>query len=228
MRPIALALIAVLAAGCMAPSPGVTTSSTGTPPTPAVPPPSSAACPDPHWHATFAIFLPGPDGSPQRVDFAAPRTADGAHYYDLASAHRGGDPLMDVSVHLHQSGGETGSSDLGPAQVHMESRGVCMSLKATLHVLEADAGPANLTLFGGHAQVAGQSGTWTAAGGATLRFWVESYGADGAWAWKELSYAEAAPRQLRDGERLVVAFGAYTDAHATAMQQAVPLPITRA
>ncbi|MFO1532366.1 MAG: hypothetical protein ABR562_01495, partial [Thermoplasmatota archaeon] len=106
-----LAVLVLVFAGCAAPNPPGGTSGIASS--------TERACPD-HWHATFAIFLPGPAG-PVRVDFFAPKVPNGVAYYDLATSRSGGDAKMTVALHMHQSGGESSSPAVDAAQWHMEA-----------------------------------------------------------------------------------------------------------
>ncbi|MFO1535832.1 MAG: hypothetical protein ABR586_09225, partial [Thermoplasmatota archaeon] len=85
MRLIPLAIL-VLLAGCAAPlQSDPTTLATTAPPTTAGTTSAAPAqeCPT-HWHATFAVHVPGPNGTLERVDMATPRALNGKAYYDLS------------------------------------------------------------------------------------------------------------------------------------------------
>lgn len=168
-------------------------------------------CPD-HWHATFGIFVPGAGGSPQQVDFASPRADNGGAYYEM-----GGYSGMTGALHMHQSGGS-----VDPFQLHIESGGVCNGVQETFEHLEARLASDSIRLSGGHAQV-GQDGTWKENETAKLRFWVQ--GNDGAW--DERSWGEVKGYQLKDGESILVAFGAFSDFQIQNMQKGIPPPVSR-
>lgn len=183
---------------------------------------ASENCPDPHWHATAAIFLPGM----QRVDFAAPRSVSGMPYYDWDThLKKEGNPRFSTALHMHQSATspETGSALVGAAQWHMENNGKCVSVENALRILEIDASEDSLTLTGGHEQVTGQSGTFTANATSPLRWWVQAV--DGTW--DERTWSEVSGYQLKDGESLLIALGNYDDAQVAQMQSQIPAPISR-
>jgi hypothetical protein len=184
-------------------------------------------CPDPHWHATFAVFLPGEDGSPRRVDFAAPEAEPGLAYYDYDASVRGGAPDFDAAVHMHQGGYEAGPEGLGPAQWHFERKGRCVPVQAALLAVDVEVVDGGLDLTGGHQQVAGQAGRFEPAPGESLRFWVEEDTACGEWEWRETDWAMVRGRQLADGDALLVALGDFTDEQVAEMQDGVPAPMSR-
>jgi len=192
---------------------------------------SGQACPNPHWHATAGIFIPGPTGQPELVDFSSPRTPDGAHnYYDYTSTQvYHGDPNFSLTLHMHQdaSSAESGPANVGPFQWHMEHDGVCIGVKAALQVLEISATSNSLDLEGAHHQVPNQSGTFTATGNQTLRWFVQSDDGNCDWAWHEWSWDKVKGHQMQDGESLVVALGHYSDAQVQQMEHQVPAPISR-
>ena len=180
---------------------------------------SAQECPD-HWHGTFKVYVPGPGGQPHLVDMASPRANNGQHFYDLS-----GGAGMGLSVHMHQSGSEAGVADVQPAQWHFEEDGICVGVKSALHAVEIDATATSLKLFGAHAQVH-EDHTWQANATAALRFFVESkVGAN--WTWGERTFDDIKAYQLKDGESLLVAFGAYTPAQITQLEGTVPPPSSR-
>lgn len=209
--PLALILLTVTAAGA-----GIYYLSTSGPP-----------CPD-HWHGTFGVYLPGPGGQPERVDLAAPRTASGAKYYDYGSARSGGAGFS-MTLHMHQSGSESGSEALGPSQWHMEGGGKCISIASALRVVNIDPSADSLTLSGAHSQVPGQSGTFSADQNQTLRWQVESLESSTCtWTWKDWTWANVKGHQLQDGERLLVVLGHSNETQMKSLQDQIPLPISRA
>jgi hypothetical protein len=176
-------------------------------------------CPG-HWHATFAVYVPGPNGAPQLVDMASPRAPNGNAYYDLS-----GGAGMGLAVHMHQSGAEKGSEALGPTQWHFEHDGTCVGVKSALHAVEIDASADSLKLYGGHAQ-AHQEHTWEANETAKLRWFVETQ-VGGNWTWQERTWSEVKSYQLPDGSSLLVTFGNYSDAQVKQMEAQVTPPISR-
>ncbi|MFO1532512.1 MAG: hypothetical protein ABR562_02250 [Thermoplasmatota archaeon] len=183
-------------------------------------------CPDPHWHATFGLFIPGADGAPERVDFASERTTTGLHYYDWDAHNAGtGDPYLSPTLHMHQAGTsqETGSADLGPAQWHMENPGKCIGVKSGLHVIEVDASDSSLNLWGEHKQVSGQFGTFEANETSQLRWFLQT--AQGTWS--ETTWSDLKNHQMQDGESFMGALGHYTDAQIQSMESQIPAPISR-
>ncbi|HUR62620.1 MAG TPA: hypothetical protein VM286_09690 [Candidatus Thermoplasmatota archaeon] len=178
-------------------------------------------CPG-HWHATFNVFVPGPDGQPKKVDMSTPVASNGAHYYDLS-----GGAGMGYDVHMHQSGPEAGALDARPAQLHFEPvDNSCVSVKSALHAVEIDADASTLKLFGGHQQVQ-QDHTWTANGTAGLHYYLEAKDG-GNWTWSERSWDSLKGHQMQDGESLLVVFGNYPEATVRQLQAQVPDPMSRA
>jgi hypothetical protein len=177
------------------------------------------ACPG-HWHSTFEVYVPGPNGAPAKVDMATPRAPNGAAFYDLS-----GGAGMGLAVHMHQSGSEQGSQALGPAQWHFEQDGTCVGVKSALHAIEIDATATSLKLFGAHAQ-AHQDHTWEANATAKLRWFTETK-ENGNWTWQERTWDQVKSYQLPDGAKLLVAFGNYSDEQVRQMEQIIPNPISR-
>ena len=175
-------------------------------------------CPG-HFHSTFGIFIPGENGTFEKVDFATPRAPNGGTYYDFGNA-----PRFSLSTHMHQSGPEQGSSALGPSQLHAEppTANTCVPLEKTLDAIDVDASDSRLELSGGHALV-DQDGTWTASGNETLRFFFQDK--DGTWS--ESKYSSWDDRQLPDGSSILIAFGDYTDEQIEQMKASIPPPISR-
>lgn len=195
---------------------------------------SNPDCPG-HFHGTFAIYVADDAGNPELIDFASPVASNGGHYYDLQNRNSG----MSLSVHMHQSGSETGSQALAPTQIHFEAPGRCVPMDETLSALDVKASSSKLTLSGGHAQV-GQDGTYTEAGNQSLRFFVEKRFNEtyekvngvrtlksASFAWQEKSWGQIDTYQLRDGEKLLIAFGNYSDAQVAQMQDSIVDPISR-
>jgi hypothetical protein len=178
------------------------------------------ACPDPHWHGTFAVYVPGAHGEPTLVDIASPRAPNNNAYYDL-----NGGAGMGLAVHMHQSGPEKGSEALGPTQWHFEEDGTCVGVKKALHAVEIDATADSLKLYGAHSQ-AHQDHTWEANETAKLR-WFTQTNVGGNWTWQEKSWDDVKNFQLPDGASLLVAFGSYTDAQVKHMQDTLIPPISR-
>ena len=181
-------------------------------------------CPT-HWHATFAVFIPGTGGSPLRVDFASPRTPNGHPYYDLGSSTAGGDAKMTYALHMHQSGGESSGAQLDQAQWHMEAS-TCTFVGEALHIVDVDVSNETLRLSGGHTQVTGQSGTFAVTAASPLRSWLQTENGT-AWQWSERPWSEVSGHQMRNGEALLVALGSYDDAQVAFMQSQVAAPATR-
>jgi len=223
---IACVLLLPLLAGCANPAAqtgNAATAATGDNPTQGTA--FTSQCPG-HYHVTFALFVPGADGSPTRVDFQSPKTPDGAPYYDLQSAYGGGgDPRMTIGLHMHQQGGEVGAAALGPFQWHME--GGCVNVEQALAAVEADVDTDGWTLTGGHGQVPGQAGRFQATPDAPLRWFVQAHTDTDTWDWREVPWGTLAGAQMRDGSSLVGALGHYTDAQVQAMESQVPAPSSR-
>jgi hypothetical protein len=179
---------------------------------------NAEACPG-HFHSTFGIFVPGDNGTFEKVDFARPRAPNGGAYYDFGNA-----PSFSLSTHMHQSGSEQGSAALGPSQLHFEppTANHCVGLEDALEALEVKASSSKLELRGGHAQV-GQSGTWEAEGNQTLHLLVQ----DEKGAWSTAKYSDWDGKQVPDGWSFLLAFGDYTDAQFDQMKASIPPPISR-
>ena len=174
-------------------------------------------CPG-HFHGTFGIFLPGDNGTIEKVDFATPRAASGGHYYDLNNRQS----RMTISTHMHQSGPEQGSNELGPSQLHFEAPGSCIPLEDSLKALDVAVHGSSLVLSGGHAQV-GQDGTFDPSGNQTLRFFLQ----DKEGVWSEPSYSSWRGKQLPDAYSFILALGSYTDAQVDQMKASIPAPVSR-
>lgn len=177
-------------------------------------------CPG-HWHATFEVYVPGPNGQPQRIDMASPRAPNGAAYYDLNSGGAG----FGLEVHMHQSGPEAGDAAQQPAQWHFEKDTVCVGVKTALHAVEIDASATGLHIYGAHAQVH-QDHDWTVNATNQLRYFTQTL-QNGTWTWQEKTWDQVKSYQLPDGSSLLVAFGNYTPEQIKAMQAHVPAPLSR-
>ena len=181
---------------------------------------NSQGCPG-HFHSTFGIFVPGENGTFEKVDFAAPRASNGGAFYDF-----GNNPSFSLSIHMHQSGAEQGSSALGPSQFHFEppTASTCVPLEDALDAIDVKASDSHIELDGGHALV-GQDGEWRepGTGNETLRFFYQDK--DGAWS--EPSYSSWRGKQLPDGVSILLAFGDYTDEQVEQMKGSIPPPISR-
>lgn len=176
-------------------------------------------CPG-HFHGTFGIFIPGENGTFERVDFASPRAATGRQYYDFGGS--GGAPFS-LSVHMHQTGPESGA--IGASQLHFEppTANSCVPLEDALRALEVEASNTRLELKGAHAQV-DQDGTWTASGNQTVHFYVQ----DDKGVWSDATVSAWRGKQLPDGYAFLLAFGNYTDAQVEQMKASIPPPVSRA
>jgi hypothetical protein len=172
-------------------------------------------CPG-HFHATFGIFIPGENGTFEKVDFARPRAPSGRAYYDFGS---NGAPFS-LSTHMHQSGSEQGSSLLGPSQLHFEppTANTCVPLEDVLHALEVEVSGSGIELKGGHAQV-GQDGEHR----GTVTFLFQDK--DGTWSNSTYSHWDG--KQLPDGSSFLLAVGDYTAAQFDQMKASIPPPISR-
>jgi hypothetical protein len=175
-------------------------------------------CPG-HFHATFGIFIPGDNGTFEKVDFARPRAPNGGAYYDFGNA-----PTFSLSTHMHQSGSEQGSAALGPSQLHFEppTANNCVALEDVLDAIEVKASDSRIELRGGHAQV-GQSGTWTAEGNETVHFYVQ----DEKGVWSKSKYSAWDGKQIPDAWSFLMALGDYSDAQIDLMKASIPAPISR-
>ena len=174
-------------------------------------------CPG-HFHATFGIYIPGPDGAPQWVDFASPRASDGQAYYQLNEA-----PGMTLSHHMHQSGAEQGAADLGPTQLHFEPPVVdtCVPLRDVLSGLDAKVSSTSLTLSGAHSQT-GQSGTWKANATGAIHTYYRSMTGN----WTEVHISSWLGKQLPDGSSIIIAYGTYSADQIQHIEDQIPFPIS--
>lgn len=170
-------------------------------------------CPG-HFHATFGIFVPGDNGTYEKVDFATPRAANGGAYYDLNNrASR-----MTITTHMHQSGPEQGSSELGPSQLHFEAPGKCVPLEDSLRALDVEVGGSSVTLKGGHEQTA-QAGSHE----GTLHFYLQ----DKQGAWTESKYSSWKGKQMPDAYAFMLVIGDYSESQVNEMEATIPAPISR-
>jgi hypothetical protein len=173
---------------------------------------NAEACPG-HFHSTFGIFIPGDNGTYEKVDFAGPRAPSGGAYYDLSNrASR-----QAISTHMHQSGPEQGSAALGPSQLHFESAG-CYPLEDSLKALDLRVNGDSIELSGGHEQV-NQGGTFE----GNLHFYLQ----DTQGRWSEEKWSSWDNRQMPDGYAFMIVVGDYTDAQIEEMKAGIPAPISR-
>jgi hypothetical protein len=216
MRSRAVALLALLAlaglAGCTAPTDGANGSGSSTA---ASSPPAPVVDCTAHRHATFAVFVPGPDGM-RRLDMAAPKDSRGYAYYQLGIARN-----MTVAIHMHQAGSEQGSTDLAVSQMHYESPGACGTIAGSLAAIDVHADANGLTIAGQHGPV-GQGGRWVTNSTHAVHLYTRPVDESCAWSERPLS---ALDEGVPDGLSFLVAFGSPTAAQATSMQAAVPHPM---
>jgi hypothetical protein len=180
---------------------------------------SGQDCPG-HFHATFEVYVPGPNGQPQKIDMASPMASNGQHYYDL-----NGQAGMGLEVHMHQVGAEAGAQDVQPTQWHFEKDGVCVGVQSALHAVEIDADATTVKLFGAHAQVH-QDHTWVANATAHVHYFVQAK-TGGNWTWSERIFGDVKGYQLQDGESLLVLFGDYPLTIIKQLEAGVPVPSSR-
>jgi hypothetical protein len=151
-------------------------------------------CPG-HWHATFAIYVDG-----ERVRFPQPPYSwDG----------EGG--KLPLSLHMHAPDDE---------QLHFEPRSPrCVGVQSALELLDVRIAPGELALSGAH-EGGPHGDAYRDEGNRTLRVFLEPR--DGTL--QEAPVAGILGHQLRDGEKMLVAFGSYTPDQVRAMMDAIRDP----
>ncbi len=116
-----------------------------------------------------------------------------------------------LSHHLH-SGDD--------AKVHFEPpTGGCIGFSEFLSKVDTRVTSDSLRLDGIHEDMR-QGGTFTSDGNRTLHIFHAPDGDN----WKSISASALNKRQLLDGERVLIAFGEYSEAQIEMMQNAVPYP----
>ncbi len=156
---------------------------------------SAGECPG-HWHATYNVYVDDDRMSYQH------------RQYNLGAG--GATPM---SYHLHQP---------NDYMIHFEPpTGGCIEFRTFLAVVDTKLTSTTLTLDGAHADL-NQAGVYEPEDGSnrTLHLYHAPNGDD----WKEISASALNKRQLLDGERVLIAFGNYSEARIEQMQAAVPYP----
>ncbi len=147
-----------------------------------------------HWHSTYNVYV-----DDDRISYQH-------RAYNLGA---GGNTPM--SYHLHQP---------NDYMIHFEPpTGGCIGFDEFLRVVDTEITSSSLTLDGAHADL-NQAGVYTNEGNRTLHL----YHAPNSDDWKEISAKALNKRQLLDGERVLIAFGEYSEARIEQMQAAVPYP----
>ncbi|MGB0653349.1 MAG: hypothetical protein ACPGQL_09135 [Thermoplasmatota archaeon] len=164
---------------------------------------SSSNCPD-HWHATFDIYVTPEDGEAFQVSYVH-------RQYDL---NTGQTPL---SAHMHQGDRIN--------QIHYEDpSGDCTDFDTFMRYVDTDISNSRIVLDGAHSDL-GQAGTYRA--NETLE--IKAYhSTDGGLEWKEISINKLNDRQLKDGERVLILHGSFSDEEIQLMQDQVDTPSTSA
>lgn len=156
-------------------------------------------CPG-HWHATFDVRVQQDDNTTKQISFRDPE-------FDLSS---GKTPFR---AHMHQGDGKN--------QWHFEQGGQCVGVEEAFDYIDVELSTKSITFDGVHERL-GQAGTYEEDGDRVLRAFVESPAGE----WREKSIKSILDYQLKDGEKLLVTYGAFTDAQVQQFQDAVPRPDT--
>lgn len=172
-------------------------------------------CPG-HWHATFDVYVQGNDGNVTRES-----------YRNAAFDLNGQTPLR---AHMHQSDNKN--------QFHFEQGGLCVGVKEALGYVDTTL-TANELKLDGHHQAMGQAGTYKPEGNKTLTVYVEHVSdrhyqlrngvkviASETLEWKKQTAKSVLDYQLKDGERILVLYGDYTEDQVHQFQAAMALPDT--
>jgi hypothetical protein len=162
-------------------------------------------CPT-HWHATFGVFVPSASNAsqPEEVNFRSP-------FYDISGGQ------MPERAHMHQSDGYN--------QMHFEQAGTCVGVQEWMRYVGIKLTSDSITLEGHHADL-GQTGTWKDSGAQTLHVWIES-NVGGTWTWQEHSVKSILGYQLKDGEKILVYYGSFSDAQVQQMKASIHDPVSR-
>lgn len=147
-----------------------------------------------HWHATFAVYVDG-----ERVPFPQPP-------YQLAPQGK-----LPMSMHMH-----TPSQEL----LHFEPvPPKCLGVKDAFDLIDVGLSANKLVLDGDHKE-GPLGGTYEEQGNKTLRYFVQEH----EEALRETSWSSLRDRQLKDGEKLLIAYGDYTDQQVSAYMEAISEP----
>ncbi|MHB8633320.1 MAG: hypothetical protein ACYDBQ_05035 [Thermoplasmatota archaeon] len=166
-----------------------------------------ASCPG-HWHAQFSLVIEG-----HNVTFQDP------HFY-LEGPSEGVPNAMPTSSHMHR--GEPGEwhFEPSPAQcVQMASANTFIGLRLDDGYLLLSGPHDNIPLEGAHPGTM-QGANWTVSASEPLAAYHQLVGA----AWKPLSIHALNARQLQDGEKVLVMYGAYSQEDVRDHENAVPPP----
>jgi hypothetical protein len=169
-----------------------------------------------HRHVTFSVAKPDEAGNLAIIDLAEPKDLQGRAYYQLGIA-----PDQGIDIHMHQSGSEAGSAELGPTQLHMESDG-CIDIQRALKAVDMSATASALHVGGEHAS----KGTWD-NGGRTHVYLQQPSGSPCAWTWTEVGAAQGLRHVIGNGESFLVLFGDPAEGNVAVLQGAIPEPTGR-
>jgi hypothetical protein len=156
---------------------------------------NAQACPS-HWHSTFDVYVQEGNGT-RRVNFRHPS-------FDL----NGQTPLR---AHMHQGDGKN--------QLHFEGGGVCVGVEEAFRYVDVDLEGNSIRFTGIHEDL-GQDGTFREEGNKTLEVYIES--PEGVW--RHPSVGSILDYQLKDGERILILYGSFTDEQVAEFQAAMPVP----
>ncbi len=147
-----------------------------------------------HWHATFAIYVDG-----ERVPFPQPP-------YQLAPQGK-----MAMSMHMHSPSQEI---------LHYEPvQPECLGTEDAFNRIDVDLGSDKMILDSDH-ENGPLGGTYENDGNSTLRYFVQPKDST----LEETSWSKLKDRQLANGEKLLIAYGAYSEAEIQSMMDRIATP----
>lgn len=166
---------------------------------------NQSVCPG-HWHAEQQVYIDG-----HHVTFVNP------HFY-LEGPSQGVPNTMPVSSHMHQG---------NPDEWHFEPNpSTCIKLGNAERFIGMSVDSSKLELSGAHSDIPlegaehNQAGTYAVAGNKTLTAYSQV--PDGQWTTESVGHLMG--RQLKDGEKVLILYGTYTDAQVRALKSAEPAP----
>ena len=176
---------------------------------------SAGKCPG-HWHATFDLILEDGNGTPQRMSFRN-------GLFDLQYQ-------TPMRAHMHQSDGKN--------QFHFEQAGTCVGIEEAFGYVDVNLNRNSIELDGAHKGM-GQDGKYTPEGNKTIRAFIEHVSdrvkevrgnrevtVSATTEWRETSLGSVLDYQLKDGERLLILYGEYSDDQVEQYKAAAPKPDT--
>ena len=116
---------------------------------------------------------------------------------------------LPLSMHMHSPSQEILHFEPSP-------KPECLGVADTFDLIDVDLGQDRIVLDGEH----GMDGTYEAEGNKTLRYFLQPKDGD----LREVEWSSLRDRQLANGEKLLVAFGTYTDDQIKAMMDGISTP----